>query len=69
MHALLEARRSEGQPVTVWYDPGDPGSSVLDRSIPWDKVGLSLLASAAFFAIGLGMAFVVYRYSVSDPAP
>ena len=68
MYALLEAHQRERTPVTVWYDPGNPAESILDRSIPWDKVGLSLLASVAFFVVGLGIAFIVYKYTASHPA-
>ena len=68
MYARLEDHKRVKEPITVWYNPANPAESILDRSIPWDKVGLSLLASVVFIAMGLGIAFVVHKYTLSQSA-
>lgn len=46
---LVEAG-NQGRPVSAWYDPQDPASSVLDRSLRW---GLLLFLLAVSGVTGL----------------
>ncbi len=49
------ASRPAGSKVTVYADPSDPATSLLDPSFPWDGLGF-LMIPAVFVAVG-GMGF------------
>jgi Protein of unknown function (DUF3592) len=45
-----------GKPVTVYYDPGNPDSAIVDSAWEWGPdlalIGVPLLIAAAFFILG-----------------
>jgi hypothetical protein len=51
---------NQGRPVSAWYDPQDPASSVLDRSLRWGLL-LFLLAVGAVTGLIARSALAVVR--------
>lgn len=59
----LETALQNEQPVSVWYDPDNPGDAVLDRSPRWGLLGFKMIFVIAFGGAGSGLLFVGLRGS------
>lgn len=53
----LEQALYSGQPVSVWYDPGNPQDAVLSRDPRWGLLGFKLIFVIAFGGAGFGMMY------------
>ena len=62
--ALLENKLWNGETVTVWYDPGNPADSVLNREIRWGLMGFKSIFFFVFGGVGLGLIIYSFRSPV-----
>lgn len=65
----LELLYRNHQPVTVFYDPADPGDAILNRDIRWSMVGFQSVFIVAFGAFGIAMIYFGLRGKRSINSP
>ena len=56
MRRYLAEKKRTGQPVTIWFDPDNPGDSVIDRDMRWGLFALMSVFCSVFIIIGLAVA-------------
>ncbi len=68
----LAAALAAGEPITVYVDPEDPGSAIIDRGVRWGLVGFKSIFVFVFGGVGAGILYAVTRRrpqrEPSDPA-
>lgn len=57
LYRKLTQLHNTKQPVTLWYNPYNPQSSVLDREMRWGLFGLMTGFCSIFIIIGLGVCY------------
>lgn len=57
----LELMYSNQEPVSVFYNPGDPADAVLNRDMRWEMIGFKSVFIFAFGGAGLGMMIFGFR--------
>lgn len=57
----LELMYLNQEPVSVYYNPGDPADAVLNRDMRWEMIGFKLVFIIVFGGAGLGMMVFGYR--------
>jgi len=67
MRRYLTEKRRTGQPVTVWFDPGNPVDSVIDRDMRWGLFALMTLFCSVFILLGLVIATASLRGKATTP--
>ena len=65
----LEQAYRAGQPVSVWYDPGNPADAVLNRDLRWGLLGFKALFVVLFGGIGLALMYFGLRGKKADAVP
>jgi hypothetical protein len=57
----LELMYLNREPVTVYYNPGNPADATLNRDMRWEMIGFKSLFILAFGGAGLGMMIFGFR--------
>lgn len=57
----LELMYSNQEPVSVYYNPGDPADAILNRDMRWEMLGFKMIFVIVFGGAGLGLMIFGYR--------
>lgn len=47
--------KNQGDPLPLWYDPGQPDQALLDRELRWGLMALQLAFAVVFSLVGVGL--------------
>lgn len=61
MGRWLRHAQSNGSPITVYVDPENPGSAIIDRSIRWGLIGFKSIFLIVFGGVGLGLLIAAWK--------
>ncbi len=61
----LKNAKDNGASVTVWVDPNEPKTALIDKQIRWPLVWFLIPFAVLFPAVGLGALWVMYQIVVS----
>ena len=68
----LSAAQSRGEPITIYVDPQQPSSSIIDRDLRLGMIGFKSIFLLIFGGVGFGLAIAAWRIKpdpdLSDPA-
>ena len=71
MGRRLSNAQLNGEPITVYVNPEQPGESIIDRSIRWGLTGFKSIFLLVFGGVGFGLLYAVIRApkekDTSDP--
>ena len=57
----LRHAQSNGSPITIYVDPEDPGSAIIDRSVRWGLLGFKSIFLIVFGGVGLGLLIAAWK--------
>jgi ankyrin repeat protein len=61
----LKQAKDHGASITVWVDPNEPKTALIDKQLRWPLLWFSIPFAVLFPAVGLGALWVMYRIVVS----
>jgi len=65
----LERQYRNGQAVRVWFDPSNPGDSIISRDIRWGLFGLKAIFVLVFGGMGFGLIYFGLRGRKVNASP
>lgn len=60
-HGRLLRAQAQGQAITVWVDPADPGNALIDPAIRWSLLIFRLPFALVFTGVGLAAGWIFLR--------